>query len=142
GVIHAGAVAVPVSELSTADDVGEYVVHAGAVIAIVDDSHEAVVDAVRSETPLLREVICVGPKLPASHDFAKLVADTTPQPAVPMGADDVSFLLYSAGSGPGELRAVPHCQRTIAAAHESFAKGLLELTDKDRILSVARLSTA
>ena len=142
GTIHAGAVAVPVSELSTADDVGEYVVHAGAVIAIVDDSHEAVVDAVRSETPLLREVICVGPKLPASHDFAKLVADTAPLPAIPMGADDVSFLLYSAGSGPGELRAVPHCQRTIAAAHESFARGLLELTDKDRILSVARLSTA
>src|SRR4051812_2232658 len=29
GVIHAGAIAVPVSELATADDVGEYVRHAG-----------------------------------------------------------------------------------------------------------------
>ncbi|CAN5859676.1 benzoate-CoA ligase family protein [soil metagenome] len=142
GVIHAGAVAVPVSELSTADDVQEYVVHAGAVIAIVDDSHETVVDAVRSETPLLREVICVGPKLPGSHDFATLVAESQAQPPVPMGADDVSLLLYSAGSGPGELRAVPHCQRTINAAFESFAKGLLELTGKDRVLNVARLSTA
>ncbi|HEY4056945.1 MAG TPA: benzoate-CoA ligase family protein [Kofleriaceae bacterium] len=142
GVIHAGAVAVPVSELSTADDVQEYVVHAGAVIAIVDDSHETVVDAVRSETPLLREVICVGPKLPGSHDFAKLVESSQSQPPVAMGADDVSLLLYSAGSGPGELRAVPHSQRTINAAFDSFAKGLLELTDKDRILNVARLSTA
>ena len=31
GAIHAGAVAVPVSELATPDDVQEYVLHAGAV---------------------------------------------------------------------------------------------------------------
>ncbi|MDB4960268.1 MAG: AMP-dependent synthetase and ligase [Myxococcales bacterium] len=142
GVIHAGAVAVPVSELSTPDDVGAYVVHAGAVIAIVDDEHEAVVDAVRSETPTLREVICVDSKLQSSHDFQKIVDAATPQPAVAMGSDDVSMLLYSAGSGPGELRAVPHCQRTIAAAHDSFARELLGLTSTDRVLSVGRLSTA
>ncbi len=142
GVIHAGAVAVPVSELSTPDDLQEYVVHAGAVIAIVDDEHESVVDAVRSETPNLREVICVGAKLPSSQDFQTLIAAATAQPSVPMSADDVSVLLYSAGSGPGELRAVPHCQRTLAAAHESFARDLLGLSEVDRILSVARLSTA
>ncbi|MBL9015306.1 MAG: benzoate-CoA ligase family protein [Myxococcales bacterium] len=142
GVIHAGGVAVPVSELSTPDDLQEYVVHAGAVIAIVDDEHEKVVDAVRSETPNLREVVCVGAKLPSSQDFQRLIDGATAQPAVTVGPDDTSLLLYSAGSGPGELRAVPHCQRTIAAAHESFAKQLLELREGDRILSVARLSTA
>jgi benzoate-CoA ligase family protein len=141
-VIHAGAVAVPVSELSTADDVHDYVVHAGAVIAIVDDSHEQVVDAVRAETPLLREVICVGPQLPGSQNFQALVDSAVPLPAAPMGPEDVCLLLYSAGSGPGELRAVPHCLRTIAAAHASFARELLQLTPADRILSVARLSTA
>lgn len=141
-VIHAGAVAVPVSELSTPDDLQEYLVHAGAVIAIVDPHHETVLDAARSETPNLREVICVAAKLPASQDFQALIDGATAQPAVPMSSDDVSLLLYSAGSGPGELRAVPHCQRTIAAAHESFGRGLLELTEADRILSVARLSTA
>src|SRR5215831_12504663 len=51
GAIHAGAIAVPVSELSTPDDVQEYVVHCGAVIAIVDVEHEAVLDAVRNEVP-------------------------------------------------------------------------------------------
>ncbi len=141
-VIHAGAVAVPVSELSTPDDLGAYVVHAGAVIAIVDATHEQVLDAVRSETPNLREVVCVGSKLAGNHDFQALIDATAPQAAVPMGPDDVSLLLYSAGSGPGELRAVPHCQRTIAAAFDSFARALLHLTPGDRILSVARLSTA
>src|SRR3954469_19202121 len=62
-VIHAGAVAVPVSELATPEDLREYVLHAGAVIAIVDPAHEQVVDTVRAATPDLREVICVGPKL-------------------------------------------------------------------------------
>lgn len=142
GVIHAGAVAVPVSELAMPDDVQEVVVHAGAVIAIVDETHEQVVDAVRSETRNLREVICVRSQLPSSHDFNTLVDGATAKPPVAIGPDDVSLLLYSAGSGPGELRAVPHGQRTITAAFESFAHGLLELTEQDRILSVARLSTA
>ena len=140
--IHAGAVAVPVSELATSDDVQEYVLHCGAVIAITDDKHEAVLDAVRNETPDLREVVCVGAKLPSSHDFHTILSAAQPLPAAPSGASDVALLLYSAGSGPGELRAVPHTQRTIEAAKESFAKELLNLTSADRIFSVARLSTA
>jgi len=142
GVIHAGAVAVPVSELATPEDLREYVLHAGAVIAIVDPAHEQVVDAVRTATPDLREVICVGPKLAGSQDFQKVVAAAPAQPPVAMGPDDVCLLIYSAGSGPGELRAVPHCQRTIGAAYDSFARDLLGLTPADRMLSVARLSTA
>ena len=141
-VIHAGAVAVPVSELSTPDDLQEYVLHAGAVIAIVDDSHERVVDAVRSETPDLREVVCVNASLPGVIDYRMLVDGTPPLPFVAMGEADISLLLYSAGSGPGVLRAVPHSKRTISAANTSFARDLLRLSSEDRILSVARLSTA
>jgi benzoate-CoA ligase family protein len=142
GAIHAGAVAVPVSELATPDDVQDYVLHAGAVVAFTDGPHEDVLDAIRTETPDLREVICVGAKLPSSHDFYKLVDAAEPAPVAPSGPEDVCLLLYSAGSGPGELRAVPHNTRTVQAANDSFAKELLHLTSADRILSVARLSTA
>jgi benzoate-CoA ligase family protein len=142
GTIHAGAIAVPVSELATSDDVQDCVLHAGAVIAVTDGSHEAVLDAIRSETPDLREVIGVGAKLPGTHDFHKIVEAAEPQPAAPSGAEDICLLLYSAGSGPGELRAVPHSLRTIKAAHDSFARELLQLSSQDRILCVARLSTA
>src|SRR3954465_13130283 len=112
GVIHAGAVAVPVSELSTPDDLQDLVLHAGATIAIVDPTHEQVVDAVRTETPDLREVICVGSRLPGTLDYRRLVDGATALPPVAMGERDVSLLLYSAGSGPGELRAVPHGKQT------------------------------
>ncbi|MEO8702817.1 MAG: AMP-binding protein [Kofleriaceae bacterium] len=141
-VIHAGAVAVPVSELSTPDDLQDYVLHAAATIAIVDGTHEQVVDAVRMETPDLREVVCVGAKLPGVHDYQTLVDGSEPLPHVAMGDADVSLLLYSAGSGPGELKAVPHGKRSISAANKSFAQELLALSAKDRILSVARLSTS
>ncbi|HEY5927997.1 MAG TPA: benzoate-CoA ligase family protein [Kofleriaceae bacterium] len=142
GTIHAGAIAVPISELATPDDVQDYVQHAGAVIAVTDGSHEAVLEAIRNETPDLREVVAVGPKLAGSHDFAKLIEGAQAQPAAPSGEDDVALLLYSAGSGPGELRAVPHSLRTVRAAFGSFAQQLLQLSDQDRILCVARLSTA
>ena len=86
--------------------------HAGAVVAITDGQHEHVLDAIRTETPDLREVICVGAKLPGSHDFWPLVDAAQPQPAQPSGAEDVCLLLYSAGSGPGEL---PRASRTARA---------------------------
>ena len=142
GVIHAGAVAVPVSELATPEDLREYVLHAGAVIAIVDGAHEQVVDEIRTATPDLREVICVSAKLPGSLDFQAVVAAAQPLPPVAMAPTDVCLLIYSAGSGPGELRAVPHSQHTISAVCDSFARDLLQLTSADRMLSVARLSTA
>src|SRR5688572_29520903 len=49
GTIHAGAIAVPISELATPDDVQDCVLHAGAVIAVTDGAHEAVLDAIRNE---------------------------------------------------------------------------------------------
>lgn len=142
GVIHAGAVAVPVSELATPDDVQDLVLHAGATLAIVDTAHEQVMDAVRVETPDLRDVICVGSRLAGTLDYHRLVDGATPLPPVPLGESDVAVLLYSAGSGPGELRAVPHGRRTIEAAYASLARDLLGLSSADRVLSVARLSTA
>ena len=146
GVIHAGGVAVPVSELATSDDLREYVLHAGAVIAIVDNAHEQTVDAIRTAAPDLREVICVGAddrqRRAGVQDFQRMVEAAEPQPPVSVAPTDVCLLIYSAGSGPGELRAVPHSQKTIAAVVDSFGRDLLELTAGDRMLSVARLSTA
>src|SRR5205807_2075559 len=84
GAIHAGAIAVPVSELAMADDVREYVLHAGATIAISDAHHEEVLDAIRNETPDLRELICVGAKLAGSHDFQAIIDGAQPVQSGPL----------------------------------------------------------
>ena len=146
GVIHAGAVAVPLSELATAEDVKDYLNHAGAVAALVDADLERHVDEVRVETPTLREVLCSGPRgqrAAGERDFHALVAAASayaPPAAVERG--EVCLLLYSAGTGPEGLRGVPHTHRTLLAAYESYAEGLLGMTAADRVLSVARLATA
>jgi benzoate-CoA ligase family protein len=142
GTIHAGGIAVPISELSTAENVKDHILNAGAVIAIVDTQHEGVVDEVRSTTPDLRDIVCVGATLAGILDFQTIVDAAEPTPAVAAAPTDVCLLLYSTGSAPAEIRAVPHSQRTVHAAYESFARGLLQMTAADRILCVARLSTA
>jgi benzoate-CoA ligase family protein len=146
GVIHCGAIAVPLSELATADDLVDYLVHCEAAMAIVDGEHRAVVDSVRTETPKLREVLSLGTKasskITGEHYLSAMLAKATAIAAVEQDPAETCLLLYSAGSMPTELRAVRHCTRSIVAAYQSLAVDFLALTAEDRVLSVARLSTA
>jgi len=143
GIIHAGGIAVPLSELSTAEDVKDYLLHAGAVAALVDAELEPLLDEIRAETPALREILCVGPRTAGERDFHTVVAAASAQvPPAATSGGDTCLLLYSAGSGPDELRAVPHSHRTLWAAFESYARGFLGMGEGDRILSVTRLATA
>jgi acyl-coenzyme A synthetase/AMP-(fatty) acid ligase len=142
GTIHAGAIAVPLSELSTATDVKDYLLHSGAAVAIVEASLEPALDEIRAELPALREVLCVGAGAAGLRDFHAMV--TAASPHAPSGggsATDTCVLLYSAGAGPDELRGVAHSAATITAAYQAFA-GALALRAGDRILSTVRLSTA
>src|SRR5688500_17448199 len=100
GIIHAGAVAAPLSELSAAEDVKDYLLHASAVAALVDAELEPLLDEIRAETPALREILCVGPRAAGERDFHTVVAAASAQvAAVPVEPGDVCVLLYSAGSG-------------------------------------------
>jgi benzoate-CoA ligase len=143
GIIHAGGVAVPLSELATPDDLRDYLVHSGSSIAIVDETLEPIIDKIRVETSVLREVLCIGARSAGVLDFNSLVAAATSYaPPVAVDPSDVCLILYSSGSVPGELRSVAHSHRTIWAAYECYAKNFLQLTEDDRVLSVIRLSTA
>jgi benzoate-CoA ligase family protein len=143
GIIHAAGVAVPLSELATPEDVKDYLVHASAVCALVDAELEPHLDEIRAETPALREVLCVGPRAAGERDFHTVVSGASAQiTAAAVEPGDVCLLLYSAGSGPDELRGVPHTHRTLWAAYESYARGFLGMGEGDRILSVTRLATA
>lgn len=139
-VIHAGAVAVPLSELATADDLVDYLVHCEAAMVIIDAEHRAAVESARAETPKVREVVLSGGDPSDERAMASLTAAASPIAAAPQDADETCLLLYSAA--PTELRAVRHSQRSIAAAYESQGHAFLKITAEDRVLSVGRLSTA
>ncbi|HVK72681.1 MAG TPA: AMP-binding protein [Kofleriaceae bacterium] len=140
GVIHAGAVAVPLSELARPDDLREYLAHADAVAALVDGELEPALDQVRGELPRLREVVCVTPRAAGEHELAALIAAATPAEPAAVEPGDDCLLLYSAGFGD-ELRGVRHGHGSVLAAHRSFA-AWLGLGAGDRVFTVTRLSTA
>jgi benzoate-CoA ligase len=149
GTIHAGAVAVPMSELARAHDIKTYLEHCGAVAAVVDDDLAKTLDEARSEVAELREIIVAG-DLPSGegvsgdlHDYAQVVAAATPAAAAQaVEPGDVAVILYSAGVPTDALRGVAHSHATPVAAWETFGKGLLGLGESDRVFSIARFSTA
>lgn len=141
GVIYAGAVAVPLSELATANDVRDYCTDSGAIAAIVSSHLEPALDEIRTEVPQLREVLCVGPSSPGERDFFALVRGASPAAApADTPGETHAMILYSAGTT--EPRGVPHTHDTPFVAMESFAQGVLGLSEDDRVFSVMRMSTA
>ena len=140
GVIHAGAVAVPLSELARPDELREYLDHAQAAMAIVDGELEPALDQVRGELPRLREVICLAPRAAGERDFGVITRTAAPAMAAAVEPTDECVLLYSAGFGD-DLRGVLHSHASVVAAYQSFA-GFLGLGAGDKIFTVTRLSTA
>lgn len=143
GVIHAGAVAVPLSELSRPLDVRNYLVDSGAVAAIVHFELEPALDEVRAAIPTLREILCVGGHGPGEREYHTLVRGAAPATdAAPVSPDDLAMILYSSAGRERGPRGVPHAQATPMSAFGSFARGVIDLDDSDRVFSIVRLSTA
>lgn len=145
GVIHCGGVAVPLSELATADDLVEHLVQCEAAMVIVDPEHREVIDSARAGASKLRHVLALGSRGSRStseHDLSAQIARAAPIPAVVRAATAPCLMLYSAGPALTAARGIGHSAQTIAAAHDSAGLRFLEMGPADRVLSVARLSTA
>lgn len=143
GTLHAGAVAVPISELATPIDVRNYLNDSGAIAAIVHEELEPTLDEIRAEVSSLREVLTTGPRGPGERDYHASVRGAAPAPvAWSVEGDDVAMILYSAGGAQNGPRGVPHVHKTPMVAFESLGRGVINLTENDRVFSVVRLSTA
>jgi acyl-coenzyme A synthetase/AMP-(fatty) acid ligase len=143
GIIHAGGVAVPLSDLTRAPDMRAYLVHCGASAVIVHAELAAALDSVRGELPRLDRVLCVGGEAPRGLlDYHALVAAAEPaQEAAAVMPADPAVLVYSIADVEHDLRGVPHAHGTPMAAFESFGQGVLGLGGDDRVFCMARLST-
>lgn len=144
GIIHAGASAVPLSELSRAHEVRTFLDHAGCVAAVVDADLLPVLDEARADVPALREVIVVGVarRDAGERDYHALVAGAAPGPAADVDPAEPCLILYSAGTPSDDLRGVSHSHATALAAWESFGHHLCALSEGDRVLSLPRFATA
>ena len=132
GTIHAGAVAVPVSELATPDDVQEYVLHAGAVIAITDDrARGRARRGPQRDARSARGGVRRREARRRATTSRTIVDAATPQPrGRRAGATDVVPAALLGGLGPGRAArgAALHSARSRRRASRSRS-GLLQLTD-------------
>jgi len=144
GAMYAGAVALPVSELSAATDLRDRLNDAGASIVLVHESLRASAHEIRAELSTVQQMLTLGEE--REDGLGRLVAKAKSEfKNKAVSPKDAAILVYSAGASTennsGGLRGVLHCHAAPIRAFESFAKEFLGLTHEDRVFSTVRLST-
>lgn len=141
-VIYAGAIALPVSELSAANDLRNRLNNSEASVVLSDPSLRTTLDEIRGEVASIRSVLNLG----ATGKLDRRTAAAEPMDPAAVDSSEPAILLYSAGASnemsEEGLRGVLHNHGTPIRAFESFAKDFLGLTQDDRVFSTVRLSTA
>jgi len=106
-----GAVAMPLSMLFGPEALAFRLQDSGAVLALVDESGIANINAVRAQCPALRTVLAVGgAQGQGDADWLTEIARKgTPFEPVKTKADDAAVLIYTSGTtGPPKGALVPH----------------------------------
>jgi len=144
--MHAGAVALPVSQLSAANELRNRLNNAKATVVLVHADLRANADEISAELSSLKHLVTLGAEQ-GDDGFAALLANAKAyEPTNVVGGEEPALLLYSAGASNENhedgLRGVLHSHETPSRAFTSFAKDFLGLTASDRVFSTVRLSTA
>jgi len=139
GAMRIGAVPVPVSTMMTPEDYHYFLNDSRAKALIVSESLVPVIYRIAGDLPYLRDLIVVeegvGANLPFKQKYSHAPATAK---SAPTTRDDVGCWLYSSGS-TGSPKGTIHSQYDPVVCAESYAKGVLGMTESDITLSAARL---
>lgn len=141
GAIKIGAVPVPVNTLLKSSDYEYLLNNTRARVAIVSESLVSLIQEVpANRLRYLQTIVVVGGEgRPGTLSFEQWTQESSPalEPE-PTSKDDVAFWLYSSGS-TGRPKACVHLQHDMVVASELYARVILNVTEHDRLFSVAKL---
>jgi benzoate-CoA ligase family protein len=130
GTIKIGAIAVPANTLLTPGDYDYLLTDSRARVLIV---HERLADRIATRPRTLEHIVVVDGSFSES-----LQAESDQLEAEEMSADAAAFWLYSSGT-TGFPKGAVHLQHDMRCCAESFGRGVLGITSRDRTFSVAKL---
>jgi benzoate-CoA ligase family protein len=141
GVLRSGGVAVPLSTMLLADELGGIIDDAGAGVLVLSEAYAGYLPAIVKQAPALRAAVVLGG---AGADAAVPVhrwadfADTTEAPVAPTKADSPAFWLYTSGT-TGSPKGAMHRHANLEATASTYARSVLNIGPGDRCYSVAKL---
>ena len=141
GAVKIGTVPVPVNTLLKPSDYEFLLNNSRARVAIVTDSLLPLLQSIPTEKLAYLEKIVVvgGEERPDTLSFDSWTRDCSASlEAARTSKDDAAFWLYSSGS-TGRPKACVHLQHDMVVCAERYAKAVLNVTENDRLFSVAKL---
>lgn len=140
GAIKIGAVAVPINPFLKPREY-EYLLHdARAGVVLVNEALLPQLQSIpRERLPYLREIVVVGGLNQNLLSLSEAMDAASPElEAESTSKDSAAFWLYSSGS-TGDPKACVHLHHDMVVCSELYAKGILQMNERDRCYSVARL---
>jgi benzoate-CoA ligase family protein len=140
GVIKIGAVAVPLNTLLKPHEYEFLLNNAQAKVAVVGEFLLPLLEVTpRERFKYLREIVVVGKSKQRHLRLGDAMAESSSElQAEPVGNEAPAFWLYSSGS-TGPPKGCVHAHQDMLVCSERYAKGILEINERDRSYSVARL---
>jgi benzoate-CoA ligase family protein len=137
GSLRSAVVPVPVSTMLRPDDVAMIAADAEAVALVASPDYLDHARAAQAACPALRHVVTLGDAADGVLHWSDY-DDDSEAPVADTDADSPAFWLYSSGT-TGLPKGVMHVHGSPQATFDTYARQVLDVTEHDRFLSVAKL---
>ncbi|HNT43803.1 MAG TPA: benzoate-CoA ligase family protein [Syntrophorhabdaceae bacterium] len=139
GAMKIGAVPIPVNTMLTPEDYEYYLNDSRAKVLVVSEQLLPILAQIKGDLLYLRDLVVISETKGAHIPFKQKYRHAPNTVKTEFTTkDDVGFWLYSSGS-TGSPKGAIHSQYDMVVTSESFAKGILGITEDDIVFSAARL---